>query len=444
MGLATVIVAAQVVTAEDRIAAVLENATKMYEIATVIERYEIVHDGLPRAKNAAELSTVIDSESILANLKDPWGTAYAIDSDPDRGSYRIVGAGSDRRFDPMSWKREERFSDPAADTVLINVQFTRSNHEWALDAYKKVTFDATTRLEQGLVSRTRVDVMSLAVAISEYRLKTGRYPIGASSDDLIRQLEKYSKHVPRTDAWGTPFAITASQDGSFRIVSAGSDKKFENDSPLSAETTEDYTRDLIYTEKGWLREWRKKPLGRLAAAYSMFTFNKGQYESLKSMSDDDKRKLRNEALLEAADESYNKGNTLAALKRYRDVERSDPAFADIGRLMRYATEFADISVSDVPSPPPRATPAWLGGVYLMSESEQAEAAQLAASSLRKAITSHPDEWPLFEMLADLEARRGHIPDADAVLQRFEAAHPRDVRVASARLKIDEFLKHTVR
>src|SRR5688572_2905331 len=90
-------------------------------------------------------------------------------------------------------------------------------------------FPDTVRSEILELKIAMQDMYSIQRAVSEL----GR-PTGIDEDQLVSRLksiklpQSYKRSVPLVDPWGTPYRIFVnSETGSFKIVSAGRDKKFD-------------------------------------------------------------------------------------------------------------------------------------------------------------------------------------------------------------------------
>jgi TonB family protein len=96
----------------------------MRELALMMERYKATHGGFAPLSGATDPGANVVSE-LKGNrhaLKDAWGTPLRVLLDGD--SYRIINAGADRTFDPMSWQRDIGV-DSAEDMILADGVFLR-------------------------------------------------------------------------------------------------------------------------------------------------------------------------------------------------------------------------------------------------------------------------------------------------------------------------------
>lgn len=109
--------------------------------------------------------------------KDGWGTPLRVEVSADGKSYSIASAGSDRKFDPSSWRRAGEFTDFAADAVWRNGESIRS---WetndlaeSLNRAKRATNDLADVRRNAKSERTK-----LANTLHTYRIahfaSTGR------------------------------------------------------------------------------------------------------------------------------------------------------------------------------------------------------------------------------------------------------------------------------
>ena len=104
------------------------------------------------------------------------------------------------------------------------------------------------------------DIRTLATAIETYsidRLDTEGYPLADYESLKGLLVPDFIKTMPAKDAWGSPYAYVVSPDGQhYRIVSAGSDIKFERDSlrvaddgkPRKEIQSERLESDIIYED----------------------------------------------------------------------------------------------------------------------------------------------------------------------------------------------------
>ena len=99
-------------------------------LGIAIEAYWQDHKEYPRATTVAELVKLL-SPSYAAHLEtqDAWGTDVRYVPTPDHQDYRVVSAGSDRRFDEGSWNSAGVFTDSKQDAAFSG-HFTR---KWAID-----------------------------------------------------------------------------------------------------------------------------------------------------------------------------------------------------------------------------------------------------------------------------------------------------------------------
>ena len=91
--------------------------------------------------------------------------------------------------------------------------------------------DQPKRVDQAaLAMQTKMDMLSLATAIEAYVIvDNGRFPDAATVEELPKFIHPmYIAKVPLSDAWSVPYRYVVAKDGKdFRVVSAGSDRKFD-------------------------------------------------------------------------------------------------------------------------------------------------------------------------------------------------------------------------
>ncbi|HKS22558.1 MAG TPA: energy transducer TonB [Thermoanaerobaculia bacterium] len=196
-------------------------------------------------------------------LVDPWGTPYRIEIEGN--VFRVIGAGSDRKFNPDEWAVRGQTYTLEADNVFgpdlplrSNASYVnRGKHEWPYRLYEVPAFvpldkrapgplmtdeaaalryqsmweQASIVLRYGEVdalraTRTLTSMQLLASRLDDYGAKHG-----AMTNDLLalqRDPWPYNDWIESVDAWGTPLRIDLVDGGrSYRIVSAGSDRQFD-------------------------------------------------------------------------------------------------------------------------------------------------------------------------------------------------------------------------
>jgi hypothetical protein len=74
------------------------------------------------------------------------------------------------------------------------------------------------------------DLRGIASGIITYQVQKNRPPAATDIETLRAQLEPQYATVPKTDGWGHPFQVAVNRtDGSYVIVSAGPDGKFDKE-----------------------------------------------------------------------------------------------------------------------------------------------------------------------------------------------------------------------
>jgi hypothetical protein len=90
---------------------------------------------------------------------------------------------------------------------------------------------------------------AIANAIEAYIAKAHRAPDATSIEGLRSLLSPaYIAELPTRDEWNTPFRYAKTGDQSFRIISAGSDAKFDEKSWSAEAHTNDFTADAVYVK----------------------------------------------------------------------------------------------------------------------------------------------------------------------------------------------------
>jgi hypothetical protein len=108
----------------------------------------------------------------------------------------------------------------------------------------------------GLCLFTLGSMRSLQMAVDAYWVDHNAYPAATTMAELQHALEPvYIAHAPATDAWGTGFRYVVAPDGkSYRIVSAGSDRKFDEASWSASGLTSVSSDDAVIAsdhERQW-------------------------------------------------------------------------------------------------------------------------------------------------------------------------------------------------
>lgn len=208
---------------ESEIAKGLRNLAEIHRIANVIELRRTLAGTLP-----------------LELPKDPWGTPYYIE-EGDSG-YRIIGAGSDAKFD-AAVPPPGQFEGTAGDVVLVKGQVTRSNRNWL---YAQAQNDPAAKAE--LAALTEAEVTHTMMRVPVFQALTG-VRATAMSMQLVGKYIETNKTAPAPelslDAWGTPLRITINPNGTYRVVSAGADRTFDETSWTRA-ATDDVAEDLVF------------------------------------------------------------------------------------------------------------------------------------------------------------------------------------------------------
>jgi hypothetical protein len=104
---------------------------------------------------------------------------------------------------------------------------------------------------------TMESARAILTALGGYALEHNRYPDAASMTELRMRIEPdFIRTTPMTDAWGTPFLYRVSADGkTFLLASAGSDKKYQDESMWTSGYSTDSADDLVYKSDEFTREW---------------------------------------------------------------------------------------------------------------------------------------------------------------------------------------------
>ncbi len=203
----------------------------------------------------------------IAPFADPWGTQYRIDVEKGR----IVGAGSDKVFNEASWAENAQFSGLEGDVVFQSGKIWRSNRNWL---YGNVTVGAKSDAELAALRSAEVVFMTMRTpemqkitalrvsrlgmanlsGLASQHLKThGNFAKLAAASDPAATLVADANGNPRLfrDGWGEPLRVVVT-DHHYRIISAGADRTFDEES-WSRPTTTDPAEDMVVEDDVFVR-----------------------------------------------------------------------------------------------------------------------------------------------------------------------------------------------
>ena len=104
---------------------------------------------------------------------------------------------------------------------------------------------------------TMLDMGSWRTCFDAYKLDHGKYPELKSTEEARVAFEPvYVRHLPMTDGWGHAYAVDSSA-GTYAVVSAGADGKFDRHTWSAGGTLQSFDEDAVITNEGrWLfRHW---------------------------------------------------------------------------------------------------------------------------------------------------------------------------------------------
>jgi hypothetical protein len=108
-------------------------------------------------------------------------------------------------------------------------------------------------------SPTLMDMRAIQTTIEAYAIDHATYPMAKTMSELRDLVQPtYIATTPMTDAWGTEFRYVVSADGSsYRLVSAGSDRVFDEESWSAPGFLSDSKQDTVLSSDGAAgsREW---------------------------------------------------------------------------------------------------------------------------------------------------------------------------------------------
>ena len=108
-----------------------------------------------------------------------------------------------------------------------------------------------------LAVNTMADARSLQITAEAYYIDNKRVPQATSVEELQKLVEPmYIRTTPLKDKWGTPFLYRVAADRqSYVIVSAGSDRQFDESTWDKAGYSTSSADDLVYKSGNFTREW---------------------------------------------------------------------------------------------------------------------------------------------------------------------------------------------
>jgi TonB family protein len=216
------------------LAAVSPAVAQETEVAKGLKNLAEMH----RIASAIELRRTLAGTTQMRLPPDPWGTHY--DVQETATGYRIVSAGSDQKFDEMVALTSEQFDGLEGDVVLEDGKLVRSNRNWL---YARVAGDASAATALEALRQAEID--HAIMRIPAMKMLTGVKATAMAMQMVASYIDQNKTAPPpelSRDAWGTPLRIDLHPDGTYRIVSASADRKFDEESwtrPPAANTGED-------------------------------------------------------------------------------------------------------------------------------------------------------------------------------------------------------------
>jgi len=206
---------------------------------------------------------------VAEHLIDPWGTPYRVEIAGDK--FKVIGAGSDRKFEPATWSESGQFGDLAIDVVDDDGKTIRSNYTWlnrmvpdrleqqaavgqaiiANPGKPLAAILTTPKLVAGYLLMVEQNTMMLRdpMTLDVLRAETTQLTMATLATATDRASLKLN------DEWGTPLRVENGADGSSRIISAGADRKFDPQS-WTAPMKADLNDDQVYASgKGFVRRF---------------------------------------------------------------------------------------------------------------------------------------------------------------------------------------------
>lgn len=320
---------------------------RMKSIATAAEAYITDTNKAPEAISIEALAAILSPTYIREfPLRDGWDTPFRYVR-TGTASFRVIGAGSDRKFDERSWDSNARTKDLAADAVFTFTSPSQTGvfeRVWIdaagqplvmtdaeaeelykpyvdaeLEKMKKMSGEQSASYFRTSATSRTLDL--LAWTLDKYRMKNGRYPAGTSMKDLEKAVfPEFTAEVPSKDAWGTELRYEAPKDGSsYRLVSAGADHVFDESSWNRKGVLSSTDEDAVVVNGEVVRFWTEETgIGEGPEGAARRALNPGARQ-----------------LLAQADERIEAGDYAAALTAYVEAVKIDKRVATPERLGRY-------------------------------------------------------------------------------------------------------------
>jgi Type II secretion system (T2SS), protein G len=251
-----------------------ETIQRIRQLDAAIEMFFYDHSAYPKARDIHELhQLLVPTYGSAIPTKDGWGTEFRYE--PTASGFRIVSAGSDRRFQQSAWSDPSDPHGSATDIVFDGGSFVRT---WPAEVMMPPSFEPSpyteltgnsplirqlgTTVNANKAMGVRVDMRTLATAIEAYATDENHYPKTMDISALRSLLEpKYIHKVPTIDFWYVPLHYEASSDlRSYMFVSAGADLRFRPATWKQAQKQmADPAEDAVYSDGEFRREWTLKP-----------------------------------------------------------------------------------------------------------------------------------------------------------------------------------------
>ena len=254
------------------------------------------------ATGNCDIGTAPHARAVALQLRDdemvdPWGTPYRIDaSSPD---FRVIGSGSDRKFNPEEWAVPGSTFSLESDSVMGPGLPTRQNYTYLARMLDKIDMGfnlyeppdlvpldrrdsaplladpkaalheeqrwecARIALRHGEIdqmrsSRTLASMQLLAARLDAWRAAHGSLAALAGKDAIATLRSEpwaYNDWLAANDDWGKPLRIEIAGGNSYRVASAGS-------APEYAQVIVDGRVTQTFDRLGW----QKKEMARIDAA----------------------------------------------------------------------------------------------------------------------------------------------------------------------------------
>jgi tetratricopeptide (TPR) repeat protein len=409
-----------------------------YALAADIEAYRAAHNRLPAVKDVSELARVVGLSHPKFGTSDAWNTPLFVESDPASNRYTVAVAGSDKAFDRATWSTAAQTRSNADDIVIRDGKIIRSSEAWVSEMLRTRGFEMGPALiaarTDNAAIHTEFAMSRLNDVINDYFAEHHDYPALETLRKLAVEKAVNKLEDPMVDGWGTPFRFRFTpQPRSYRIVSAGSNKTFEETQWGETNTTSDYSRDLVLLNGTFVGTWKTHPDDDIVAeGADDLEQVRAKFAALVSGTPKERQASRLSGLMDEARDAMKAGDVVTALAKYEEALKLDPSFVDADTLSFIANSLTGPVASTFPPPPPRTGKPLQ---TIQNDPAMRAAAPRVVALLRPLVDAKPNNFDFVASLAALQRDLGDAAAARATIERYAAAHPDDLRIYLLRTRI---------